>query len=371
MKPKVFVVQPIPDAALDLMREYADVTVYPYMDRQITVDEVIANAARADYLFVMHETIVPAEVFDANPHLKGIGAMGGDTCLIDFEAARDHNVPIVAADRSKISGGGTWKATADLTMAMILNLGYRVLEADQYTRAGHFKQEQTMALMGCGVAGLTAGFIGLGKVGLYLTPRVKAFDMDIVYTKRTRFPEEREREMGIEWTPDMDEVLRRADFLCVLCDYNPSTDKLIGTRELALMKPTAYLINTARAWIVDQDALISALQDGTISGAGLDVFWDEPPKVHDPHAPEVLYKMDNVVLTPHNGGGIWQSRGPSTRAVAEGIVALIKGEEPAIRVRGGWVGGNAKTAGARGRHRVLHSANRRMAQRYRGDRPGC
>src|SRR5256885_1618958 len=149
-RPKVFVVQPIPEVALDVMREVADVTVYPYTDRQIAVDVLVANAKRADYLFVMHETTVPAEVINANPDLKGIGAMGGNTALIDFEAANARKLPIVAADRSKVQGGGTYKATAALTMAMILDLAYRVLEADRYSRAGGFRQEQNMDLMGIG-----------------------------------------------------------------------------------------------------------------------------------------------------------------------------------------------------------------------------
>jgi glyoxylate reductase len=328
----VFVVQPIPEAALNIMREEADVTVYPYTDRQIAVDVLAANAKRADYLFVMHETTVTAEVINANPDLKGIGAMGGDTALIDFEAANARKLPIVAADRSKVAGGGTYKATADLTMAMILNLAYRVVEADRYTRAGRFRQEQNMDLMGIGCMERTCGLLGLGKVGEHLARRAKAFDMDVIYTKRTRFPEEHERELGVEWVADKDELLRRSDFVCVLVDYNPTTHNMIGARELALMKPTAFLLNTGRAWIVDQQALIEALQNGTIAGAGLDVYWDEPPKTHDPHAPEALYKMDNVVLTPHNGGGIWINRNSTTSMIAEGIVALIKGERPPVLV---------------------------------------
>ena len=332
MRPKIFVVQPIPEVALDIMREVADVTVYPYTDRQIAVDVLVANAKRADYLFVMHETSVPAEVINANPDLKGIGAMGGDTALIDFAAANARKLPIVCADRTRTKGGGTWKATADLTMAMILNLAYRVVEADRYTRAGRFRQEQNMDLMGIGVMERTCGILGLGRVGEHLVRRAKAFDMDVIYTKRTRFPEEHEKELGVEWVDDKDEVLRRSDFVCVLVDYNPTTENYIGARELALMKPTAFLLNTGRAWTVNQEALIAALQNGTIAGAGLDVYWDEPPKTHDPHAPEVLYKMDNVVLTPHNGGGIWINRNSTTSMIAEGLVALIKGERPETMV---------------------------------------
>jgi glyoxylate reductase len=333
MKPRVFVVQPIPEESLDVLREVADVTVYPYVDRQISVDELVANAKRCDYLFVMHETLVPAEVIEANPDLKGIGVLGGTTGFIDFPAANARHIPIVAADpEDYLVPGGAMQTTADLTMALLLGLAYRVAESDRYCRDFRFKQEQTISLLGVGCYGKTAGLIGLGKVGTYIVPRLRAFDMNVIYTKRTRFPAEREREMGIEWVADKDEVLRRSDFVCIMVDYNPTTEKMIGARELALMKPTAYLINTGRAWIVEEQALLDALQNGTIAGAGLDVFWKEPPATHDIEIPPALYKMDNVILTPHNGDGTWDNRASRTTSVAKGIVALIKGEKPAVPV---------------------------------------
>src|SRR5439155_22182544 len=125
-----------------------------------------------------------------------------------------------------------------------------------------------------------------------------------------------------------DELMARSDFVCVECEYNTSTHKLIGARELGLMKPTAYLVNTARGRIVDEPALIKALQDGTIAGAALDVFWHEPPVRYDPWVPDELRKLDNVILAPHNGGATWQVRGEMNKSVARGIVALIKGERP-------------------------------------------
>ena len=326
MKPRVFVVQPITRAPLDVLREVADVTVYPYMDRQITTDELVANARRSDYLFVMHETFVPAEVINT-PNLKGIGTMGGDTAFIDYAAARARNLPIVTATPDGLFG--YLQITADLTMALLLGLAYRVVEAHDYTRAGKFKQEQTIALLGQGCQGKTVGLIGYGRVAKVLVPRIRAFEMSIVYTKRNRLSPDQERNLGLEWVPDKDDVLKRADYVCITCNYNPSTDRLIGARELALMKPTAYLINTGRAWIVDQKALIQALRDGTIAGAGLDVYWNEPPCTHDPEAPPELYKMDNVILTPHNGDGTRDHRDEVTVSIAEGIVALIKGQQPA------------------------------------------
>ena len=247
MRPKVFVVQPIPEVALDVLREAADVSVYPYMDRQISVDELIGGAKRSDWLFVLHETHVTAEVINANPDLKGIGSIAA-TPHIDMAAANARKLPIVLGD-STITVS---RATADLTMAMLLGLAYRLVEADRYTRCGKFRQEQTLALMGIGCPGKTVGLIGMGKVALYMVPRIRAFDMHVLYTKRTRLPASQEQELGVEWTPGLDDLIKRSDFVCIACDYNQSTRKLIGKRELELMKPQAYLINTARGRIVDE-----------------------------------------------------------------------------------------------------------------------
>jgi glyoxylate reductase len=330
MKPKVFVVQPIPEVALDVLRQAADVSVYPYMDRQISLDELVANAKRCDWLFVMHETLVTAEVIDANPNLKGIGVLGS-TPHIDMEAANARKIPVILADPEIATLG---QPTADLTMAMLLGLAYRLVESDHYTRCGKFRQEQTMALMGIGCPGKTVGLIGMGRVALYLVPRIRAFDMHVLYTKRTQLPTKQEHELGVTWTPSLDDLLKRSDFVCIACEYNANTRKLIGKRELDLMKPQAYLINTARGRIVDEPELIRALQEKRIAGAALDVYWNEPywnePSVaQDPWVPEDLCRLDNVVLAPHNGDATWDFRGRKTVSIARNMVAMMRGERPA------------------------------------------
>ena len=327
MKERVFVAQPIPEVALEVLREAAAVTVYPYLDRQITVDELVANAKRADWLFVLHETNVTAEVINANPKLKGIGAMCSANPLVDVKAATARKLPVVVENREDTFPGVS-PTTADLTMAMLLSLAYRLPEADRYTRAGKFRQEQTMALMGVGCPGKTVGLIGMGKVGMYMVPRIRAFDMQPIYTKRNRLAPDKEKELGIEWAGTLDDLLKRSDFVCVACDYNESTHKLIGKRELGLMKPDAFLINTARGRIVDEPELIRALQEKRIAGAGLDVFWNEPPESPDPFVPEELCKLDNVVLAPHNGGATWDVRGRKAKSVAKSLVQMMKGERP-------------------------------------------
>jgi glyoxylate reductase len=333
MKPKIFVAQPVAEAVLDILREGADVTVYPYLDRQITQDELVANARRHDWLFLASDNIVSAEAINGSPQLKGIGTVSRLGLYIDLAAATARKLPVVSADPAYVSApglspgarGGVSLATADLTMAMLLSLAYRLVDADRYTRAGHFKQEQTLALMGVGCPGKTVGLIGMGKVARYMVPRCRAFDMHVLYTKRRRLAETEERQLGIEWTT-LDGLLKASDFVCLACDYNPDTHKLIGARELGLMKPTAFLINTARGRIVDEPRLVEALQTGGIAGAALDVYWNEPPVVYDPVVPDELRKLDNVILAPHNGGATWDVRVSRAASVARGVLATMRGE---------------------------------------------
>jgi glyoxylate reductase len=333
MQPRIFVAQPIAEDVLAILREAADVTVYPYLDRQITQDELIANARRHDWLFLASDNIVTAEAIHGSPDLKGIGTVSRLGLYIDLAAATARKLPVVSADPAYATApelgpgalGGVSLATADLTVGMLLALAYRMVDADRYTRAGHFKQEQTLALMGVGCPGKTVGLIGMGKVARYMVPRCRAFDMHVIYTKRKRLDAAEERQLGIEWT-SLDGLLKASDFVCLACDYNPDTHKLIGARELGLMKATAFLINTARGRIIDEPALIEALRSRRIAGAALDVYWNEPPVVYDPFVPDELRKLDNVILTPHNGGATWDVRVARAASVARGVLATMRGE---------------------------------------------
>ena len=184
-----------------------------------------------------------------------------------------------------------------------------------------------MAFMTHSLPGKVLGLIGLGAIGEEIAKRARAFEMRVIYTKRNRLAEGKEQALGVEWYPDKDDILKRADFLCIMASYNPSTHLLIGKRELDLMKPTAFFVNTGRGRIVDEPALIDALKTRKIAGAGLDVYWTEPP-VGEPDPNPEFFKMDNVILTPHIGSATWESRREMARLVAENMVAMIKGERP-------------------------------------------
>ena len=330
MRPRVFAVQAIPEAPLRVLQEVADVEVFPNLRRQISLDETIVGARRADYLLGLHGNFVPAEVITANPNLKGIAFLGGNTVKVDFDAALACRIPVLSAtpeDAAAAYSTGVAIATADLTVAMLLALAYRLVDADRYTRADSTFQEQTMALMGVGCRGKTAGLIGLGQVGLHVARRLAGFEMKLLYTKRTRLAADEEVRLGLEYVA-LDDLLRHSDYVSVQVSYNTSTHKMIGTREFGLMKPTAYFINTARGRIVDEDALVAALQAGAIAGAGLEVFYNEPPTVWDPYVPQSLREMNNVILAPHNGGATFDSRSFQVMPLAVGIKDLIEGRRP-------------------------------------------
>jgi glyoxylate reductase len=323
---RVYVVQPIPEPALALLRSCAEVEVYPHSDRMISVDELCAAARRSDYILAMHETMIPAAVVSGEHRLKGIAVGGRERSdMIDVTACERAGVTLIhpPADPSGAGRRGNAKATADLTLSLLLCLAYRVVEADAYTRAGGFRQEMTMDLMGLGCTGKTAGVIGLGRVARELVPRLKSLDMRVCYTKRSRLDADDEQALGVEWRASLPELLPECDYVVMLAGYNASTHQLMGAAEFARMKPTAYLVNPGRGRLIDEDALIDALRTGLIAGAGLDVYWCEPPVVHEPFVPLALRKLDNVVLTPHNGGATWDSRTRQLTALAEGLAAHI------------------------------------------------
>ncbi len=149
----------------------------------------------------------------------------------------------------------------------------------------------------------------------------------IIYTKRNRLDPGREEELEVTWEEDRDKLLERSDFVVLMTTYNKTTHRLIGEREFKLMKPSAFFINTARGRIVDEPALIAALRDGEIAGAGLDVYWSEPP-ISDPAPSPELYEFDNVILTPHMGSATHEARTKMALAVVENLRAMVDGERP-------------------------------------------
>lgn len=313
-------VQPIMEEGLQILREVGNVEVFR-SDRRITREELIAGVKECDYVVTLGAVRITAEVMDSSPKLKGVSiiAMGPDA--VDVEAATARGIAVTTVDHVIA------KTTADLTMALVVGVAWRLVEADRFTRAGKFKQEHSMSFMCDSLSGKVLGMIGLGAIGEEVAKRARAFEMLVIYNKRSRLPDATESQLSVEWCQDKDEVLRRADFVVIMASYNESTHILIGAREFALMKPGVFFINTARGRIVDEGALIEALRSGHVKRAGLDVYWAEPP-ISEPNPNPQLLAMDNVILTPHIGSATWESRAEMATLAAQNLVAMVKGELP-------------------------------------------
>lgn len=322
-RPKVFIAHPIPGVAIDRLREHAEVEVFAGHYRDINVDELESAVRRSDYVFCMHQTPVTESMVAANPNLKGYGVSHISPEHHAVAACEAAGVKLLEGSNADEIIDGNRRATADLMVALILCLAYRVVEADRYSRATGYFQEMTMDLMGQGCEGRVVSLIGLGRVGKFAAPRLRSFGLKVLYTKRTRLSPAEELELGVEWVEDIDTLIAHGDFVSMLANYEPANEKMMGRAEFELMKPEAYFVNVGRGRLVDEDAMVEILEAGRIAGAGLEVFWNEPPTVPDAYIPQRLRKLDNVILQPHNGGATWDSRGRQTLAIADAIIADI------------------------------------------------
>jgi glyoxylate reductase len=320
MRPKVFVVQPIQDVGRAALEGFANVEVFD-SEHMIGREELLSGVRDCDYIWMLGDTPIDAEVMDAAPNLKGIATMALWPTVVDIDAATERKLPITVVPHL------ITKTTCDLTVAILLALAWRLVEADRFTRDGRFHQEQSTSFLAHELAGKRVGMVGLGAIGVEIVKRLRAFEMEIVYTKRNRLSEAKESELGVAWEPDRDELLRSADFVVVMTTYNATTHEMFGAREFALMKPTAFFINTARGRIVDEHSLVAALRDGTIAGAGLDVYWQEPPVGEPAPSPE-LFRFTNTILTPHIGSATHEARDAMALAVVDNLRAMVAGERP-------------------------------------------
>ena len=315
MGPTIFVTQPIPVKALARLREMAEVELNPDPLHIITKIELIAAVKRNDYLFCLLHDTVDADVINASPNLKLIASMAIIPAGIDLKAATARHIPVTAIPPL------VTEATADLHWALLLAVTRRVVEADRALRSGVFPGGQSMRFVGSEVNGKTFGIVGLGSIGEAVTRRARGFGMRILYTKRRRLDEARETALGVEYRT-LDDLLRESDFVSVNAALSPETVHLISDREFHLMRPSAYLVNTARGPIVDEKALVRALEEKRIAGAALDVYEFEP--MVEPG----LVNLPNVVLTPHLGSATMDTRERIAAVVVENVVAVIEGRRP-------------------------------------------
>jgi glyoxylate reductase len=315
MAPRIFITQPIPENALSRLQEVGTVELNPDSTHILPKAALIEALTRNEYLFCLLHDKVDEEVINASPNLKLIASMAITPAGVDVAAATARRIPVTTV--SPI----VTEATADLNWALLLAVARRVVEGDRALRAGIFPGSQSNHFVGGEVNGKTLGIVGLGAIGEAVARRARGFSMRILYTKRRRLEPAREAALGVEYQ-SLDDLLVEADFVSINAALSPETIHLIGERELRLMRSTAYLVNTARGPIVDEKALVHALQEKRIAGAALDVYEQEP------RVEPGLINLPNVVLTPHLGSAARDTRERTSAIVVDNIIAVIEGRRP-------------------------------------------
>ena len=313
-KPKIFLTRPIPPASIELLKREVELTYNPD-NRVLSRTELIAGMAGQDGLLCTLMDGIDGELLDTNPDLKIVANYAVGYNNIDVAAASARNIPVTNTP------GVLTDSTADMAWALMFAIGRRLVEGDQLVRSRNWQGWGPLQLLGQDITGATLGLIGFGRIGKAMVQRAKGFEMKVVYWNRTRLSETEETELGITYG-SREEVLAQSDFVSLHVALTPDTTHLIGPTELAAMKSTAYLINTARGPIVDEKALVEALKSGSIGGAGLDVFEKEP--ILEPE----LYDLPNVVIQPHLGSATIGTRTKMGNMAAENCFAACSGERP-------------------------------------------
>lgn len=314
MRPKVFIPQPIGPTALARLKQIADVDMVEDASKIISKERMIEGVKKCDILLALLHDVVDREVIAANPKLRAITSMSITPDRIDVEEATRRKLPVTVVPAMAV------ETTADICWALMLAVARNVVRGDRLVRAGGFPGAQSNYLAGGFVWSKTLGLVGgRGRIGRAVARRARGFDMKVLYQSRSRMTPEQEQELGATYVP-LDELLARSDFVSLHPQMTPETHHMIGAREFSLMKPTAYIINTARGPVIDEKALVKALTSGTIVGAGLDVFEREPLV-----EPELL-TLDNVVLTPHLGSAVLEARDAMANVVVDNIEALLAGK---------------------------------------------
>ena len=315
-RPRIFVTQPIAESATRRLRALGSVKIFPDDGRIIPKRTLTAALRKADILFCLLHDRIDRAVIAANPKLRHIAAQSISPSNIDVAEATARRIPVTVVPPV------TTEATADLTFGLMLAVARRLMEGDRLVRSGKFPGGQSRHLLGSFVWGKTVGLVGGGGlIGKSVARRARGFSMRVLYWTPRRKPESEEREAGLTYVP-LDELLRESDFVSLHSPLNAGTRHQIGARELGLMKKTAFLINTARGAIVDEDAMVRALKGKKIAGAGLDVFEHEP-KVH-----LGLKALKNVIIVPHLGSATVEVREEMANIVVDNIAALLEGRRP-------------------------------------------
>ena len=313
-RPKAFVARRIPEEGLDLARAACDVDLWED-EMPPPRDELLRRVAGVDGALTLLTDRVDDEFLDAaGPQLKVVSnyAVGFDN--IDVAACARRGIPVGNTP------GVLTETTADLAWALLMAAARRLPEGDRYVRAGSWKTWGPLLLLGPDVHGATIGIVGFGRIGQAVARRAQGFGMEILYHDLQPLPPDVTDPLGATFLP-LEELLPRSDFVSLHVNLSPVTRHLINVDTLAMMKPTSVLLNTSRGPVVDQAALATALRDGTIWAAGLDVTDPEPIRMDDP-----LVGMDNCLIVPHIASASRATRARMAAMAAANLVAGVRCE---------------------------------------------
>jgi glyoxylate reductase len=322
MTARIVVTRSLPPEALDILEGAGEVWVSPH-DRALTREELEAEVAGADVIVSMlHDRIDDGVLQAAGPRLRAVATVAVGYDNIDVAAATRRGVLVTNTP------GVLTDATADLAIALMLAVTRRLGEGERLLRSGRPWSWHPSFMLGTSLREKTLGIVGLGEIGTATARRARAFGMRIAYSGRRRAAEEIEAELGGARWLALEELLALADVVSLHCPLSAQTRHLIDGPRLALMRPSVYLINTARGPIVDEEELAEALRAGAIAGAGLDVF------EHEPEVNPGLLTLDNVVLSPHLGSATVETRTAMAVLAARNAAAVVRGEPPVTPVHG-------------------------------------
>ncbi len=313
-KKKVYITRRIPDEVIELLEEYFQVEINP-QDRVLTKDELLEKVVGMDAVLCLITDNIDSEVLEA----------AGDKCKIFANyGVGFNNIDITSATERGIiitnTPGVLDDATADLAWALLMAVSRRIVPADKFTRNGAFQSWDPMMFLGRDITGKTLGLIGAGRIGFNFAKKAKGFDMKILYTG-LRHNYKIEDELGAIYV-DKETLLKEADFVSLHVPLVPSTTHYLSEREFSIMKKTSVIVNTSRGPVIDEKALVKALKQGEIWGAGLDVY------EHEPELEPELLDMYNVVIVPHIASATMETRRNMGLIAANNIIKVLMGEKP-------------------------------------------
>ncbi|WP_203428184.1 D-glycerate dehydrogenase [Rhizobium sp. BG4] len=319
-RPRILVTRRWPAAAEAALAEHFDVTLNE-ADVPMTADQLRQALADYDAVLPTVSDKLPAAVFEGSPRAKILGNFGVGYNHIDVAAAKAKGIAVTNTP------GVLTDCTADIAMLLLLAVARRGGEGERQIRADEWKGWCPTHMIGTKVSGKTVGIIGFGRIGKAFAQRCHfGFGMDVVFYNRSKVDEAEAARYGARQLATVEDVLGAADFVSLHCPGGAENRHLMNAARFAAMKKGAFLINTARGDVVDETALIAALQTGVIRGAGLDVYEAEP------QVPEKLKAMENVVILPHLGSATEETRTAMGMKVVDNVTAFFEGREPADRV---------------------------------------